>query len=181
MKKCLLALAVALTCTASVFAAGADHPTDPIPVIAPLPFTDTGDTTGAANDLTDYAWPDLPFPYGGEDHIYQINLGEGNNVAFTLDLTGSAGDLAIFLRDGLDAGASTVAGCTDFIGPGAGPEIIEAASYAPGTYYLWIDSYYDAGTTASAGTYTLNVTGTLPEPASFALLALGGLAMLRRR
>jgi hypothetical protein len=50
----------------------------------------------------------------------------------------------------------------DAIGPGVGPEEIPPASYPPATYYLYVDSYYDAGTTGSCGTYSLTVTGTVP-------------------
>jgi hypothetical protein len=103
-------MAVALICATSVFAAGADLPTDPIPAIGPLPFVDTGNTIGATNTITFYGGAStLPFPYGGEDHIYSITLGEGNNVEFSMDLAGSAGDLALFLLSDLDDGDSTVA------------------------------------------------------------------------
>ena len=48
------------------------------------------------------------------------------------------------------------------IGAGVGPELIAADNYAAGTYSVYIDSYYAAGGAASCGTYTLDVTGTVP-------------------
>jgi len=128
-----------------------------------LPYTDPGDTCGFTNSITTYAGTcTLPYPYGGEDVIYEMNLGGGNTVAFSADLTGSTGDLALFLLSTCGDGNSCVANSQDAIGPGVGPEEILSASYPVGAYYLYVDSYYDAGTAGSCGTYTLTITGTLP-------------------
>ncbi len=132
-------------------------------ITGPLPFMDSGDTCDNTNTITSYVGTcGLPFSYGGEDEIYEITLGAGNNVAFSADLTGSAGDLALFLIGTCGDGNSCIANSQDSVGAGAGPEDIPAAAYTPGTYYLYVDSYYNAGTTASCGTFTLTVTGTLP-------------------
>lgn len=135
-------------------------------ITGPLPFMDTGDTCDNTNTVTDYTGGscgvDLPFPYGGEDEIYEITLGAGNNVAFSADLTGSSGDLVLFLLSTCGDGGSCLAHSQDAIGPGVGPEVIDAAAYAPGTYYLYVDSYYNAGSAGSCGTFSLDVTGTLP-------------------
>jgi hypothetical protein len=40
--------------------------------------------------------------------------------------------------------------------------VIDPASYPPASYYLYVDSYYDAGSPGSCGTYNLTVTGTVP-------------------
>lgn len=162
---------------------GADTPNDDVPLIDALPFNDTGDTTGATNFITNGGLG-LPFPYDGEDHLYQIDLGVGNAVDFSLDLTDSAGDLALFLLTDPTDPNSLIAHSQDAIGPGAGPEVIlnaEWGEFPAGTYWLWIDSYYAAGTQGSAGTYTLDVTGIIPEPASIALLVAGGLSLVSHR
>jgi hypothetical protein len=139
--------------------------------IAALPFTDPGTTCDNTNTITNYTGTcNLPFPYGGENAIYTITLAAGNNVAFSADLTGSTGDLALFLISTCGNGASCVDNSEDLIGPAAGPEAIAAAAYTPGTYFLYVDSYYDAGTAGSCGTYTLSVTGSLPvELMSFSI------------
>lgn len=138
-------------------------PGTPIPS---LPFNDPGNSCGSANTITNYTGGscgvDLPFPYPGEDEVYQITLAGGNNVAFSLDITGSAGDLVLFLLTTCGSGASCTAHSQDSIGPGVGPELIAAASYPAGTYFLYIDSYYAVGAGDNCGTYTLSVTGTLP-------------------
>lgn len=132
-------------------------------VVGALPFLDLGDSCNGTNTITNYTGTcTLPFPYGGEDEVYEITLGAGNNVAFSADLTGSAGDLALFLIGTCGDGTSCIVNSQDAIGPGAGPELIGAAAYAPGTYYLYVDSYYNAGTAGSCGVFNLSITGTLP-------------------
>ncbi|HLA79323.1 MAG TPA: PPC domain-containing protein [Vicinamibacteria bacterium] len=140
--------------------------TPPTVVTGPLPYTDSGTSCGAANDFTN-AGPSacrtsLPFNYPGPDVIYRVNLGAGNSVGYSMSLTGSTGDLALFLLDTCGVDTSCVANSQDAIGPGAGPELIAAAARPAGDYYLYVDSYYPIGNGASCGTYTLTVTGTLP-------------------
>lgn len=133
------------------------------PITGPLPYNDTGDTCAGTNSITFYGGTcTLPFSYAGEDLIYEIVLGTGNSVGFSADLTGSTGDLALFLISTCGDGATCVVNSQDAIGPGAGPEEIPAAGYPAGTYYLYVDSYYDAGTAGSCGIYDLTVTGTVP-------------------
>jgi hypothetical protein len=142
---------------------GGEDCSTPPTQIATTPFVDTDDTCGNINDLTSYTGTcTLPFPYGGEDLIYRIDLGTGNNVGYSADLTGSTGDLALFLIGTCGVGTSCVDNSDDFIGPGVGPEIIAPINRSNGDYYLYVDSYYDAGTPASCGTYTLSVTGPVP-------------------
>lgn len=133
-------------------------------VTGPLPWNDTGNTcSGFTNTVTTYAGVcTLPFPYGGEDVIYEMTLGAGNTVDFSMDLTGSTGDLVLFILSACGDGNTCVANSQDSIGAGVGPELIAAAPYTPGTYYVYIDSYYDAGTAGSCGTYDLTVSGTVP-------------------
>lgn len=137
------------------------------PVVAAVPFNDTGNTcTSSTNAITNYGGvcaTMLPFPYPGPELIYRLNLGAGNNLAFSADLTGSTGDLALFfVGSACGVGTNCVANSQDAIGPGAGPEVIAAASYTPGTYYLYIDSYYGGANPARCGSYNLSITGILP-------------------
>lgn len=132
-----------------------------------LPFSQAGNncTSGATNTISNYGGPcavSLPFPYPGPEDIFQIVLGAGNSVGFSLALGGSTGDLAIFLIGTCGDGTSCVANSQDAIGPGVGPELIAAATYPAGDYYLYIDSYYAVGQGGNCGTYTLDITGTLP-------------------
>lgn len=133
-------------------------------ITGPLPWNDTGDTCGGfTNTVTTFAGVcTLAFPYGGEDVIYEMTLGAGNTVDFSLDLTGSTGDLNLFILSTCGDGNTCVANANDLIGPGVGPEVIPAAAYPPGTYYVYIDSYYSAGSPGSCGTYDLTVSGTVP-------------------
>ena len=130
----------------------------------PAPVTDLpGDSCGFTDTVNSYGGTcTLPFSYGGEDVVYEVTLGASNSVAFILDLTGSAGDLALFLIGTCGDGTSCVANSNDSIGPGAGPETIAETSYPAGTYYAMVDSYYDAGLTGSCGVYSLTAQPTFP-------------------
>lgn len=143
---------------------GSDGCPPSIYVVEPMPWSDSGDTcSGFTNTVTTYAGAcTLPFPYGGEDTIYELTLGAGNNVDFSMDLTGSTGDLVIFILSTCGDGTTCIVNSQDAIGPGAGPEVIAAAAYTPGTYYVYVDSYYNAGTAGSCGIYSLTINGTLP-------------------
>ncbi|WP_257388788.1 hypothetical protein [Tahibacter caeni] len=137
------------------------------PGITSLPFSDSGTTCGSTNSITNYSaavcTANLNFPYPGEDEAYAITVGASQSLDISADLTGSAGDLALFLIGTCGNGASCLATSQDAIGVGAGPETIPTVSgLAAGTYYVYVDSYYDAGTAGSCGTFTLNVAGTLP-------------------
>ncbi len=137
------------------------------PVVASLPFVDSDNTCRVtSNAITNYGGvcgTNLPFPYPGQELIYQLGLGTGNNVGFSADLTGSTGDLAIFVVGSTcGSGVNCVANSQDAIGPGQGPEVINPASYPVGTYFVYMDSYYAVGQAGSCGTYTLTISGTLP-------------------
>jgi hypothetical protein len=142
----------------------------PPPVVPPTGIAnDTGNTCtpGTPNAITTYGGAcatSLPFPYPGPEHIYQLFIGTGNNPAFNADLTGSTGDLALFLVGSATCGngANCVANSQDAIGPGAGPETIPAANYANGTYFLYIDSYYGSPNPAACGSYSMTITAPLP-------------------
>lgn len=136
-------------------------------IIGSVPFNDTGDTCTATNSLGGWGsagactLPAGPGFYQGEDVIYQFTVGAGNSLTF--DLPTFAGDLVLAIFGTCGDGNSCEANSADSIGPGVGPETIGPISFTNGTtHFLYIDSYYAAGTTNSCGTYTLNVTGTLP-------------------
>ena len=142
---------------------GGDTCASPPTVVASLPFTDSSDTCPFANDISSYTGScTLPFPYPGEDVIYQINTAAGNSVAFSMSLTGSTGDLALFVLNTCGSGPSCVKNSSDLIGPGVGPETIAATVYQSSPVFLYIDSYYGTADPRGCGTYTLNVTGNLP-------------------
>jgi hypothetical protein len=130
----------------------------------PMPWNDTGDTcAGFTNTVTTYAGTcTLPFPYGGEDVIYEMTLSAANTVDFSMDIAGSTGDLVLFVLSTCGDGSTCVANSQDSIGVGVGPELIPSASYPAGTYYVYVDSYYSAGSAGSCGAYSLTINGTLP-------------------
>jgi hypothetical protein len=135
-----------------------------VPLIASLPYADSGNTCGFANDVQDYTSCTLD-QYPGPDVVYQMNLGASNNVGFSLDLAGSAGDLALFVISTCGNGSTCLSFADTFIGAGLGPEVIAAQQYgggSGGTFYVYVDSYYAVGEPAPCGTYTLNASGTLP-------------------
>ncbi|MEO8669866.1 MAG: hypothetical protein ABI411_01050 [Tahibacter sp.] len=138
------------------------------PLIATLPFSDAGTTCGSTNSVSNYnaaaaCSATLNFPYPGEDLAYRITVGASQSLNISATLAGSAGDLALFLIGTCGSGPSCLKTSQDAIGVGTGPETIPTVTgLAAGTYYVYVDSYYDAGTAGSCGTYTLNVTGTLP-------------------
>ena len=136
--------------------------------IASLPFSQAGNSCGGTNNINDYDSPaclaNLAFPYPGPEDVWAITVGAGNALNISASLTGSTGDLALFLVGTCGSGTSCITTSNDAIGPGAGPEQIPPADttgLAAGTYYVYVDSYYGTGS-ASCGTYTLAVTGTLP-------------------
>jgi hypothetical protein len=159
-----LALLLVVVPMAVVFGLdGGDTCAQAVPITS-LPYNDTGDTTPFNNDLTFYSGTcTLPFSYAGEDEIYEITVGPGNLMNFSMDLTGSAGDLALFIISNCGDGTSCVINSQDAIGPGVGPEVINNVVLPAGTHYLYVDSYYDANTPGSAGTFSLSITGTLGD------------------
>ena len=136
--------------------------------ITALPFTDaTGDTCSANNDVSNTgpaACSDLPDSYPGADVFYEIALGTGNSVAFSLTTPANAtGDLALFLlnQPSCSAAGTCAANSIDVLGASTVPERIKTASYPPGKYYVVVDSVWPSGTPGYCGAYTLSVTGTV--------------------
>jgi hypothetical protein len=138
-----------------------------VPIIS-LPFSDTGDTTGATDDVSDVptcANPLLVPSDPGPDHIYSFTVSTGNNLSITVGNT-SPYDTSIYVLSTCGNPATCVA-YSDTI-PGNPPETIALSGLSPGTYFLYIDSFYSANPggphfdpARAQGPYSISVTGTL--------------------
>jgi hypothetical protein len=127
-----------------------------------------GDTTGASDDMTGGTGD--PFGSGswtGGDHVYELIWG-GGDMFIDLLFVDDLGDLDLFLYDN-PTPASALASSLSV----TDNEHVEVLGAAAGTYYVRIDGWL-----GGENAYDLQVT---PEPGSLALLALGGLALVRRR
>lgn len=149
----------------ALFAAGTDgFPGTNIPSV---PFNDTGSlTAGNNNTLNNYtASPNgtlglIGTDYAGNDHIYQVNLGTGNNVTFTLTGVSGTTDFALLLLDAQTATGSVIANSMDYVDDAQAEEIV-VSGLAAGIYYLVIDTYAAASGYPKYGSYSLSVTGNL--------------------
>lgn len=165
MKKVLMFSMVLLAVSTMAAAQGGDNCASPPTTIASVPFSDnTGDTCGDTNDVSDYnngaPCNSVVNGYPGPDLIYQIQVGTGNDLTFTL--TPAAADLAIFIVGDCANPAVSCVGFQDSIGGGAVSQVAFGPNgLAPGDYFVYIDSYY-AGGGLSCGNFTLDVTGTQP-------------------
>lgn len=131
-------------------------------------FTDSGNTTGAVNDVQNYFSTNLNFPYPGPDQFYKIIVGaSGATIQSSMSLTGSTLDGATFLMNACPptSAANALGNSQDSIGAGAGPENMAAVTVPAGTYYIAVDSYYGSGS-ASAGPYTITINTSVPVAAS---------------
>ncbi len=145
--------------TPLAIAAGGDTCTTPPTPIPSVEFNDSGDTTGATDNIRITACAGLSLE--GPDHIYSFTVLAGNNLTFTLTPTDPEYDPAIYIRTACtQATGSCAAGIAD-AGKGGQAEVITVSGLAPGTYYFFIDSAYPVKDTAGEGHYTLKVTGTL--------------------
>lgn len=125
------------------------------------PFQDTGNTCGAAANVSNYQNATCnTVAYPGPELIYQIELLAGNDIEVVL--SPATADMGVFMV----ADCTTPTSCVDFhdaIGPGAVSTIprLQAGSFTAGTYFLYVDSYYATGA-LSCSSYTLDVTGNVP-------------------
>lgn len=138
-------------------------------LISSVPFNDTGDTTGSADDIRITGCAGGFPAMAGPDHIYQFNVFAGNSLTFTLTPGTADYDIAMYVRSGCLATSGECVASRD-VAKGGQPETLSVSGLAPGTYYLFIDSPLSGDKEGPGnGPYTLSVTGTLgiPNPANF--------------
>jgi hypothetical protein len=146
--------------------AGGDTCASPT-VIASLPYNDSGDTTGAVDNIRLTGCAGF-LSMAGADHIYTFNVFSGNNLTFTLTPTDPEYDPSIYIRTACAQGSGTCVARTDAGNSGAA-EILNVSGLAPGTYYFFVDSIFGEKEIGGFGTYTLSVTGTFGTPNSASL------------
>jgi hypothetical protein len=125
--------------------------------ITSLPFDDTGDTTGHANDRnTIPAFCSTYVATSGPDLVYRLDLGVGNSLSVTVD-PAAGYDTSIYLFRDCGTGEQCIDGADD--GQNGDPESFSVGDLAPGTYFLWVDAFYEAP--QGEGSYTVSITGEL--------------------
>ncbi|RIK68793.1 MAG: hypothetical protein DCC65_01285 [Planctomycetota bacterium] len=124
----------------------------------------------------------------GDVDFYSVFVPEGCIVtAITTPLT-PFGNVPDTLLGAFDPGLALLAGSDDAGSDGnsAGPvrgSAVRFLSLVTGTYYLGVSGFPDFGFTgdhSEGGDYLLTVSIT-PEPSTLGLLAIGALALIRRR
>ena len=155
---------------------GSDGCVAPTPIIT-VDFIDSGDTLGATNDID--VIPVTCNGYytrvQGPDHIYTFSVTAGNDLDFRLSTPSDTFDPSIYVLGMCESGASCPSGagadrCRAREEPQpAGCPILDSTetfsySFAPGDYFLYIDSFYPVGNVdgRASGPYILEVTGSLP-------------------
>jgi hypothetical protein len=158
----LIALGASAPVRPSAVTAGGDTCATATPIPS-LPFNDSGDTTGATDNIRLTGCAGLSLE--GPDHIYVFTVFAGNNLTFTLTPTPTDPeyDPAIYIRSACAQGTGSCVARTD-VGLGGEAEAITVSGLAPGTYYFYVDSIYPEGDAAGEGHYSLSVTGTLGTP-----------------
>lgn len=160
----------------SMLRAGGINCASPTVVGTPT-WSDSDNTCSGNNTLEDY-WTGAPncetYPYPGPELLYQIDLGTANEVQILLEP--QTADLGVFLLSDCTSGLSCVTffdavggGAPSLIAPGqtgvtvpGQPGTFDFAPVSgPGSYYVYVDSYYASGV-LSCGSYNLTVTGNLP-------------------
>lgn len=132
-----------------------------VTAINTLPFNDTGNTTGAADNIRFTGCAGF-LSMAGPDHIYSFHVYAGNNLTFTLT-PGAGYDPSIYIRTACTQGTGMCVARTD-VGDAGVAETLMVNGLAPGTYYFFIDSIFSDKDVASEGPYTLSVTGTFGVP-----------------
>lgn len=140
-------------------------------IISAVPYTDTGTTVGKTNTVSTVGngttgCGTITHGFGkveGPDVVYRFTVGTGNNLTFTVSTTSTTYDIDVYVLSVCGDGTTCVGG-SDNAGDG-GAETLNVSGLAPGTYYLYIDSFYLLDVARREGPYTLNVTGTLGNTA----------------
>jgi len=166
----LIATGASAPVSPSAVAAGGDTCASPT-LISSLPFNDSGNTTGAADDIRITGCPNfLSMP--GPDLIYTFTVFSGSDLTFTLTPSGPnpTYDPAIYIRTACAQTSGTCVASSD-TGLAGQPETIHVTNLAAGTYYFYVDSLYESDGAGGCvdpgfceGPYTLTVTGTLGVP-----------------
>lgn len=173
----LTALATALLGAPSVFAAGGDTCAAPT-VIASLPYTDMATTVGATSDINTVpaACNGSYTTVNGPDVIYSVTMGAPpNNITFSLDPTGTDWDPSIYILTTCGTSTTCTAGRGADAGGANGTETVTMTNVPAGTYFFYVDSFYQPANGLSQGTYTLNVTGNLGTVPPAAPVASNGM------
>lgn len=125
----------------------------------PMPWTDGDNNCGAADVMTDYGQCAPSVPYPGPEQTWELTVGPGNDITEVTLTPNASSDLALFLLSACDDGSSCFDASDYYYGGTV--EVINPGNLTPGTYFLYVDSYYDSGA-ISCGDYSMTVTGTLP-------------------
>ena len=166
----LIATGASAPVSPSAVMAGGDTCASPT-LISSLPFNDSGNTTGAADDIRITGCPGfLSMP--GPDLIYKFTVFSGSDLTFTLTPSGPnpTYDPAIYIRTACAQTSGTCVASSDANLSG-GSETIHVTNLAAGTYYFYVDSLYESDGAGGCvdpgfceGPYTLTVTGTFGVP-----------------
>ena len=151
--------------------AGSDSCTTPT-AISSLPYNDSGDTTNAT-DQGQFINPGGCTGSGmisrpGPDVVYTFTVFPGNSLTITLTPAATY-DADLYVWGG-PCGSNNNCVVESDSGVEGQAETIGPRTFAPGTYYIYVDSVFAPDECAcDHGTYTLSVTGTLgvPNNASF--------------
>ena len=134
-------------------------------IIAPLPYSTNGDSTGNPNLFVDDGCTEYDRTWGPEA-IYTVTPGTAANLQFTVTSGNGEYDPAIYLLEVENDIDSCLVGSDDV--PSAFAPSISYSNFTPNqTYYFYVDSYYDSdfdevppGT--DYGPFGLVVSGTFP-------------------
>jgi hypothetical protein len=156
--------------------AGTDDCTAPLPIIT-VDYIDSGDTSGATGsvDVIPITCNGYYTVVQGPDRVYTFTVTAGNNLNFRLSTSSDDYDPSIYVLGICGDGASCPFGAgadrcrARELPQPAGCPILDSTetfsySFAPGDYFLYVDSFYPAGNldAREAGPYLLEVTGSLP-------------------
>lgn len=128
-----------------------------------------GDTTGATDDNDGFSsGGHFFFIWNAGDDVWQLNW-PGGDMTVTMTYDNFFADLDLFLYE-----PGSYDDSSNYSIINSGTETILAPGAAAGTYYLVIDG----PGSSDVGAYNLSV---VPTPGAAGLIALGGLAVTRRR